>query len=562
MTRARRVPLFVVPLAVCALALSACGGTGGEANNVQVRQQGTIDINEVPADKVKEGGTFNFPITGVIEQYNYSHIQGTSGDLSDVGRTIFAEPFTAQSDGTVAPNKNYVESAELVSAEPQVVQLKINPKAKWSNGTPITWKDFEVNIAATSGKLPGYEPTSSTGSEDVSKVERGATDQEVKITFAKKFADWKSIFGFLYPASEIDTPEKFNTGWIGKIPVTGGPFKVKNIDNTAKTITVERDPNWWGDKPKLNAIVFKVATQEAAPQAFQSGALDMIDIGPSVSGFQTVSQIPDVVVRKALAPNWRVVNVGYREGSPLRDLKVRQAVFKGIDRTIIAKTAVGPIVPDVTPLQNHIFVGGQQGYQDNGAEYSYDKADAIKLLDEAGWKLNEATKVREKDGKPLELQWIVPAGTKVSADEAQVAQKQLGEIGIKINIETVDSDAWQNQYLTVGNFDFLNMSWLGTPFPISSTKSIYTFDPANPQQNYGKVPDTEGLAELYRQANEELDDQKRIALGDQIDKAIWKEAFSIPLYQRPDAVGVRKNVVNFGAFGFAQPDWTKVGFAA
>jgi peptide/nickel transport system substrate-binding protein len=555
--------LFIVPIAAVALVLSACSGGGADngGQNVQVREEGKNDINPLSADKVKDGGTFDVALSGVIEQYNFLHVQGVAVDLDDVLKAVMPRVMNPQADGTTVDDENYVTS-KLASTDPQVIEFTINPKAHWSDGTAITWKDFEANWNAQNGKNTAFEAASTAGWEDITSVEKGADDRQVKLTFGKKFAEWRGLTDYLYPASQIDTPEKFNKGMVGKLPVTGGPFKIKTIDDTAKTVTLERDDTWWGDKPKLESIVYHVISADASGQAFQSGTLDAVNIGPSVATFQTVSTLPDSIVRKALARNWRVVNFGARKGSPLEDPKVRTAVFRGLDRTTIAKAAVGTIVPDVRPLGNHIFVEGQKGYVDNGAEYAYNKEQAAKELDAAGWKLDSATNVRAKDGKSFELQWIIPAGVKTSADEAQLAQKQLGEIGVKINIQTVDLDAWQNDYLTVGNFDLLNMSWFGTAFPVSSSTSIYTYFPDKSQQNYGRVPDTEGINDLFAKAAVELDDAKRTELGNQIDKAIWKEGFSMPLYQRPDAIGVKKNVANYGAFGFAKPDWTKVGFTS
>ena len=68
-------------------------------------------------------------------------------------------------------------------------------------------------------------------------------------TFDKPFADWMALWSPLYPAKYQDTAAHFNSGYLSKIPVTAGPFKIEKIDKTAKTVSMVPDPNWWGAKP-------------------------------------------------------------------------------------------------------------------------------------------------------------------------------------------------------------------------------------------------------------------------------------------------------------------------
>jgi peptide/nickel transport system substrate-binding protein len=539
--------------------LSACGGGGSSGQNAQSKQFGVNDINPQPAEAVKQGGTLNLAIAAPIENYNYNQVNGIAKDLHDVILPILPWIFPYNPDSTVSLNKDYVESADVTSTSPQVITYRINPRARWSDGTPITWKDFEANWRTSNG-TPGYQPASTTGYQDIGSVERGANDQEVKVTFKTPFGEWKSLFSPLYPASTYGSPDDFNKGWVGRIPVTSGPFRVKSIDSTAKTVIEEADPNWWGAKPKLDTIVFHPIAPDQQAQAFANGGIDAVDIGPSVAIFQQVQQVPGAKIHKALAPDWRVLNFNGAPTSILSDPKLRTAIFKGINREVIAKALVGPIIPDAHPLQNHIYVEGQHGFTDDGGAYAYNKDEAARELDALGWKLNGDT--REKDGRKLEIRFVVAAGVRVQQDEAQLVQKQLAEIGVKVNIQTVDLAAWQTQYVNAGNFDVQNLSWIGTPFPISGSTPIYTFDPNSVNENFGRVPDTAGVNDLYRQANAELDDAKRIDLGNKIDQAIWQEGHSLPLYQRPNAVGTKTSLANYGAFGFGMPDWTKVGFTS
>lgn len=557
----RRWAVLVAPLVAAALAVSACSGGGaGGGGNAQVRQMGTIDINAQPVENLQDGGNVNLPLSQWPQQWNINQVDGASVDLELIGHAISAELFIQQPDGTVKPNPDFLTSAELVSTNPQVVEYKINPQAKWSDGTPITWRDFQANWQAQNGKDAAYEPANTAGWEDIDSVDRGADDQDVLVRFGTPFAEWQGITEFLYPASHYSTPDQFNKDWVGQIPVTTGPYRVKQIDNTGKVLVLERDPNWWGPKPKLDTITFRQVATSAQPQAFASGALDAVDIGPDVATYQTLRQDANADIRTALAPNWRVLNFSAKPGTPLSDPKVRIAVIRGIDRVALGKAVLGPIVPDVRPLNNRIYVEGQKYYQDDGGPYGFDPAQAGKDLDAAGWTLPPGGQVRQKDGKPLTISLMYPADTPVSANEGQVMAQQLGAIGVQVTFNVVDVNAWQTQFLQTGNFDMQNMTWESQGFPISSSQGIYVYDPNNIGQNYGRVPDTEGIADLFAKASAEFDDDKRAAIGNQIDQALWREGFSLPLYQRPDAWGVKKGLANFGAFGFSVPDFTTVGW--
>ena len=49
----------------------------------------------------------------------------------------------------------------------------------------------------------------------------------------------------------------FNEGWKERPLTTAGPFKLGAIDLTAKTMTLVRNEKWWGDRAKLDRIVFR-----------------------------------------------------------------------------------------------------------------------------------------------------------------------------------------------------------------------------------------------------------------------------------------------------------------
>src|SRR5262249_23031948 len=115
-------------------------------------------------------------------------------------------------------------------------------------------------------------------------------------------------------------------------------------------------------------------------------------------------------------------------------------------------------------------------------------------------------------------------------------------------------------YVTPGNFDLTAFSWLGTPFPVSSTKSIYVNPKGdNVQQNYTGVGSAE-LDTAMNKASADTDPAQAIADANAADPLIWKQANLLPLYQRPDIYAVKKNLVNIGAYGFEDLRYENIGF--
>jgi peptide/nickel transport system substrate-binding protein len=131
---------------------------------------------------------------------------------------------------------------------------------------------------------------------------------------------------------------------------------------------------------------------------------------------------------------------------------------------------------------------------------------------------------------------------------------------VTMKISGVPVNDFFDKYVTPGQFDFVLFSWLGTPYPISSAKSIYGKPSRNAKgemdihQNYARIGSDE-IDRLFDQANSELDRKKAIDLANQIDALIWQEVHSLTIYQRPELYVCKKNLANFGAFGFATP-WT------
>jgi peptide/nickel transport system substrate-binding protein len=573
--RMRRTGLWAALVAALALVVAACGGSdssGGSGSNAKPTKEQEasatkpIDINETPLDKVKQGGTVRWAVDQFSTQWNYNQLNGPNSATSQVLYGTMPYAFIADKTATTAPNPDYVTSAKATqSGGKQTVTIELNRKAKWSDGTPITEKDYETQWKALQGKDSKFQISSSTGYDRIASVKPGKDEYEVVATFDKPFADWMSLWSPLYPAKWQDTASHFNSGYLNKIPVTGGPFKIEKIDKTAKTVSMVPDPNWWGAKPKLDRIITRALELDAGVNAFVNGEVDVNLLPIDPSSYKRAAAAKGGVVRVAGAPDFRHFTVNGTSPN-LQDVKVRRAIAMAINRSAIGKADLTGLPWPVRTMDNHFLVNTQAGYKSNSGEVGrYNPDKAKQLLDQAGWKQSGA--YRTKGGKTLELRFVIPTGIAASKQEGELTQAMLKDVGVKLDIRAVPSDDFFDKYVTPGNFDITPFSWLGTPFPISSAQSIYA-DPVKDdkgelqiQQNFARVGSKQ-IDDLMNKAEETLDKNQAFAYTNQADALVWNEVHSIVMYQRPQLTAVNKNLANVGSYGFAQPDYTKIGFLA
>ncbi|MER6301387.1 ABC transporter family substrate-binding protein [Kitasatospora sp. NPDC001539] len=561
-TTARRLGRATALAVAAALAVTACtsggGGSTGDVAKSEPPRQDSQDINAKPLDQVKDGGEVRLPLYQWITQWNPFQVDGRYGDAVDIMRALEPNLFTTDASGNFQPVADYLQEAKITSTSPQVITYKLNPKAKWSDGKPLSYLDFKADWEASNGKKDGYNIADSSGYELISSVEQGADPTEVKVTFSEPYADWQNLFRPLIPAAGISTADDFNQGWVEKIPITAGALKVGTADKTAQTLTLVPDPAWWGTKPKLDRITFRVMSQSATTQAFLNNEIDLATAG-TAAAYGQLKGAKDAVIRAA-SP-WDEVHISFGQGGALADQKVRQALGKALDRSSLIKIANNGVPVEFKPLGNHIIMPNQTGYQDNSGEWAkFDLAAAKKLLDEAGWKDAGAGQPRTKDGRQLELHWVVNDATpQAQLDLATAAVAMWLAAGVKVDLDKVPSNDFFTKYVNPGKFEIA--SWRNTDsFPLSTSLVNFRLPVGdNVFGNFSKLGTPE-IDALLKKAAGTLDPVEAAKLYNQADAKIWELGHTVELYQRPTVVATRKGLANEGAFGLAGTDYAKIGW--
>jgi peptide/nickel transport system substrate-binding protein len=423
--------LFVV-------SLSACGGgqsssQSDASSSEQIGGSDTVastaqDINSLDRDALTQGGELTLSVSAFAENWNPMHVDGNNYGYSQIRGSLLPVFFHYDAQGVPTPNPDYVLSVELVNESPTQIQYTLNPQAVWGDGSPVDGDDMIAKWKACNGENKQFNCASTEAYEPIESITLGDEKTDVTVTYKNSFPDWSQ--GFSVPgvvkAESIDNVELFNTGWSElNNDWLSGPFKLESLDETQKVITLVPNEKWWGEPPLLERIVWRVIAPDATAQAFANKEIDAFDIGSDPDAFQRALRVDNAQVRKAGGPNFRHFTFNSKAGL-LQDLTIRQAIVYALDRQSIAASDLAGIDWPVTPLNNHIFLQSQTGFEDTasitGLDYNPDIARSV--LDEAGWEVGDDG-IRVKDGQKLVVKFSQIATVKASENEALQAQSML-----------------------------------------------------------------------------------------------------------------------------------------
>lgn len=555
----RRVPAVASFMTVSVL-LAGCALFGGGAEDtapVKKTQEPAPAVAWTAAkpSQIRSGGTLRIGTGALPANFNPEHASNSDADLTMLLSPTVGSAVRITADGSWEVDPNYARSVEVVDRDPLQVQVKLNPKAVWQAGTPITADDMIAYVKAHDGSDDAYQVTSTRGYDTIESVEAG-DEFEYTVTFDEPIADWPR---FIYPAlpqAVSSSAEKFNERFVERSIPSNGPFVVRSIDRKRGQVVMEPNHRWWGAAPKLDKIVWQAADPAVQVKAVDADELDVVSVPPEQIGALADQDVDGASVQVAAGTEWTQLTMNGARG-PLADIRVRRAVALALDRTEIARLSVQGVDATPTVQGGFVLVPGQAGYNDRSKPIATDAKAAAALLDKAGWALPSGATIRERKGTELRLVMPVPTRTPTIERRAAAIAKQLGKVGIAVDLQSVPAADYYTGRIIPLDFDLATFSHVGSAFPVVESEAL--FHPLDSGQNFTGLDDDE-LADLWSDASSALTDKTRYAAVKKVDDRLFRDVPIVPLGVVPDVVVVRDAVVNIGASQFQLPDWTVVGF--
>jgi peptide/nickel transport system substrate-binding protein len=549
-TRSSAVALLVT----AGLVAAACGSDSDEANtttapagsdapaptdapDAPAPTDAAEPVATEPAPEAAAGGTL---IVGAEQEPDCADWVGSCGGSSwgywMMNVTTMPRAFDVTSSNEVVPSNILAGEPELVTSPSQEVTYKINPDAVWSDGTPITCADFEYTWDQVANGTDIYDQT---GYNKISGVD--ASDPATcVVSFSDTYADWKGLFSAGYgimPAHLLEGKDR-NAEMKDGYEWSAGPWKIESWEKGVGITLVPND-GYWGEKPKLDKVIFQFVPDTAAGfQAFKSNQVSVLYPQPQLDAIEQINAGLDGAQSAVNAQTGNVEALWMNNAAfPLDSQAVRQAVAYSLDRDAIVERLFGGIgVDKAVQSFNPPLVAKYAG--SDFSVYTKDLAKVDELMTGDGW-AKDGDGYWAKDGQRATIPMLTTAGNKRRELTQQVLQQQLEEAGFELTIPgNLPAGDLFGQALPAGEFVMALYAQVAT-FPVPALSAIFTStnipgpENDNSGQNWTRTVIPE-IDPLLAQVDAELDDAARVSASKEIDKLLAESATSLPLDPLPN----------------------------
>ena len=455
---------------------------------------------------------------------------------------------------------DYLLAESITTDDNQTFKVKLKDNAAWSDGEPVTSDDVIYTIlkfTCPAVANPNFDFTPFKGFNDDGTSPEGATeiegihktdDKNLEFickdhmslnTFLNNVATWVCILP-KHAIENIPDDQLLTDSWFSHPDVVDGPYFLDDYD-PAHYVSYHANENYFEGAPKIPKVNFRIMQGSEILAGLKSGEIDMVhpscsipvedrDAVEKLEGFTT--KYTDNIINEMTLFN--------TSKEYLSDPRVRQAIIYAIDRDTIVKQ----LLNGKGEVTDGFICSGSPFYNEGKTKLSYDPDKAKQLLEEAGW-----------DGSQT-LQYYVSSSDSIAVKAAQLIQQYLQNVGVKIEINTVDFAT----LMTIGGTDeedFFSVQYTITPNDYwADIKNLIDVQDFSWSGGYYNEKVDEDLAKTQ----ETTDETELKSLYNEIEEQVIEDAPMFPMYFQSNLGVVSDRLKNatpsfYGAFDNIQ-EWS------
>ncbi len=449
-------------IALTLLAAIAGAVFAGGCGSSKSAEPGPAPAAPVKAETPVDGGTLNLSMysapKGVFnpvvyeDQYDANVIGLVFNGLLKLGNQLEWVPDLADSY-TVSPDN-------------KTITFVLRKNVQWHDGKPFTAKDVAFTFKTIlDPKYPGVraddfmdlvgaEEYKAGKAQDVPGI-KIIGDHEISFTTKEPMAPILERLAFPIIPEHVFTGSdlsKLMEHTATRMPIGTGPYKFVGY-KADQFVELTRNDQYFGGKPHIDKVIYKIVNQEVALGQLQNGEIDFADAKPA--DMKVLGNMKNVKLDEQ--PNFGYQFMGFNHRHEfLKDKRVRQAFMYATNRQAI----VDKLLAGKGTIMNSHMPPVSWAYDAKALnDYKFDPAKAAALLAEAGFKDKNADGYLTRDGKVLEFTLKYPTGNKVREQSATLIQDNLKSVGVKINLESMEFATMAKQVFDDRNADLWLMGW-------------------------------------------------------------------------------------------------------
>jgi peptide/nickel transport system substrate-binding protein len=331
--------------------------------------------------------------------------------------------------------------------------FKLRSDVRWQDGVKFSAADVEF----TYKKL--IDPKVRTPySGDFEKVEslEVLDDYTLKVTYKEPFSPGMASWGMWIMPKHILEKEDFNKTRFSRNPVGTGPYRF-GLWKTQEKIILDAYQDYFEGSPHIDRYIYRIIPDEATLfLELQVEGVDFSGLTPFQYRYQTDTKFFRNTFNRYRYPSFGYTYLGFNLQHPLfKDIRVRQALDYAIDKEEIIKgilfglgrISTGPFLPESWAYNKDVTV-----------RY-FNPGRARQLLESAGWLDHDADGWLDKDGKVFEFTIITNQGNDQRKAVAEIIQRRLHEIGVRVKIKIIEWSAFISEFIDKRKFDAVLLGW-------------------------------------------------------------------------------------------------------
>jgi len=478
------------------------------------------------------------------------------------------------------------------SADGTTTTMNLDPQAKWSDGTPITSKDYRLfydvftddNQIGAEGAPPWDKATVSFPSDTqvVINWHQPYAPYFLNLLGALPSQQYKDAFDSTkFTGGELSATAKdpgydttkmaadLNDPKIIDNPIVNGPFMIDSFAPDGSVVSMVPNPNYFSNyfthKTTLGKLILKsTGDKDVLIQSYKAGQYDHVE-DFTIGDMAKFAGIPSNEVlntpafsyehleynQQALAPNAKDSGTGT---SILADATFRKALNESFNRCAAIESILGVDCNSQAVKTNEFTSNADPAYDANAPFPAYNPNDARQILTAAGYKYDGSKLDYPNTTKQVTLQLYSTSGNPIRASFLQLLQLNWQtNLGINVVVNTVKSNKLFGGYdaggvLKTGTFDVALFAYSTNG---DGDQNTGTLDPSQIPSATNKGGQNEmgindpKIVDLLNQGRVQLDPVKRIAIYKQLYDYVAQQNYIMPLYIRSDITLTKTTLTNY-----------------